>query len=72
MLDNGIKRMSTLDPTKNEKICVEELENLSSKQQAEIIADRFAEISNLYEPLKSEDVEIPDSRNSKPCPLSEG
>ena len=28
-----IKRMSTMDPTNNEKICVEELENLSSKNK---------------------------------------
>ena len=45
--------------------------DLPSEQQAEVIADRFAEISNLYEPLKSEDIVIPNPEHSKPCPLFE-
>ena len=63
--------MSSIDPTKEEKVCVEELMNLPSEQQAEVIADRFAEISNLYEPLRTEDILIPNGENSKPCPLFE-
>ena len=66
-----VKRMSSIDPTKEEKVCVEELMNLPSEQQAEVIADRFAEISNLYEPLRTEDILIPNGENSKPCPLFE-
>ena len=66
-----VKRMSSIDPTRDEKISVEEIEELSSEQQAEIIADRFAEISNMYQPLKKEDINIPSSENSKPCPLFE-
>ena len=38
----------------------------SSQEQADVIADRFSEISNLYEPLNSDDVE-----DSKPLPLFE-
>ena len=66
-----VKRMSSIDPTSDEKIFVQELMELPSDQQAEVIARKFAEISNLYEPLKSDDVEIPDLKNSKPAPLFE-
>ena len=66
-----VKRMSSIDPTRDEKICVEKLEELSSMDQAEFIADSFAEISNAYQPLKREDISIPDVGDSKPCPLFE-
>ena len=54
-----VKRMSSIDPTRDEKISVEEIVEFSSEQQAEVIADRFAEISNMYQPLKKEDINIP-------------
>ena len=44
---------------------------LPSCQQAEIIADKFAEVSNLYEPLKKEDIQIPNDVDSEPCPIFE-
>ena len=40
-------------------------------EQAEVIAGKFAEISNLYEPLNSEDIQIPNLEHSKPAPLFE-
>ena len=63
--------MSSIDPTKEEKVFVEEMMDLPSEQQAEVIADRFAELSNLYEPLKYENIFIPNPEHSKPCPLFE-
>ena len=61
--------MSQIGQCKDENICVQELNDLPSQAQAECIADRFAEISNLYQPLNLEDVDIPDE--TKPAPLFE-
>ena len=61
-----IKRMSQLDPTKSNDIDVEELQNLPHPAQAEAIADSFAKIANLYDPLKTEDIEIPSDDRSLP------
>ena len=43
----------------------------SSDEQAEVIADQFAKISNLYQPLKSDEIEIPSIMDSEPHPLFE-
>ena len=39
----------------NTEVDVEELSGLDAKQQAECIADHYASISNMYEPVKEED-----------------
>ena len=66
-----IKRMSQLDPTKGKDVEVEELQNLSIPAQAEAIADNFDKIANLYDPLKKEDIEIPEDAQSRTLPLYE-
>ena len=66
-----IKRMSNIDPTKDDKVFVQELMGLPSSVQAEIIADQFAAISKEYEPLKADDINIPNMADSKPAPLFE-
>ena len=66
-----VKRMSALDPTKEDKVLVQELIGLPSSVQVEHIADKFAAISNEYDPIKAEDIEIPNPSSSKPCPLFE-
>ena len=66
-----VKRMSSIDPTREEKILVQEINDLPSNQQAEVIADEFARISNLYQPLKTEDIELPSVENSKAFPMFE-
>ena len=66
-----LKRMSNMDSTKEDKVVVQDIMDMPSDQQAEIIADEFAKISNLYQPLRSEDIEIPSLENSKPYPLFE-
>ena len=42
-----------------EQINIEEINHLSDQEQAEIIAEKFSSIPNLYESLKSEDISIP-------------
>ena len=66
-----VRRMSEIDPTSEEKIQVQEIINEPSKTQAELIANKFSEISNLYQPLKSENVDIPCKDDSKMVPLFE-
>ena len=63
-----LKRMSSDDKSRSDKINVESLNNFSVDIQAEKIADSFAKVSNEYEPLKSEDVDISQASNSKPFP----
>ena len=66
-----VKRMSQVDPSREDKVQVQKLMDLPSESQAELIADGFSEISNLYKPLKAEDIQIPNSENSKPVPIFE-
>ena len=63
--------MSKIDTTKGETVQVQELMNLPSSAQAEIIADHFAEISAQYQPLDASDITIPEQDFSKPLPLFE-
>ena len=66
-----IKRMSQVDPTQEEKVHVQELLNLSSSAQAEVIANKFEEIAIQYDPLRTEDILLPDLQDSEMCPLFE-
>ena len=66
-----MKRMSSINSVHEERTEVHDLMHLSSQDQTEQIADKFAEISNMYEPLKSEDIPVPCLDNSKPYPLFE-
>ena len=54
-----LKRLCSYDQHKNEPIVVESLKDLSDKEQAERIADKFAKVSQEYDPLKTEDIQIP-------------
>ena len=66
-----LKRMSSLDQTKEDEIEVEDLIGSSNQSQAEKIADQFALVSSLYEPLNLNDINIPTDGKSKPLPLFE-
>ena len=66
-----IRRMSSIDQEKENEVHVEELNELSSQAQADTIAEHFARIANLYEPLKSDDIELPNMANSAEIPLFE-
>ena len=52
--------MSSHDQLKGEVVNVEELSGMSDQQQAETIADRFESVANQYNPLKDDDVKLPD------------
>ena len=59
-----LKRLCSYDQHKNDPPVVESLKHLSDKEQAEIIADKFAKVSQEYDPLKTEDIKIPDFEKS--------
>jgi len=54
----NLKRLCSYDQMKSEPIIVESIKHLTDK--AEIIADKFAKVSQEYEPLKSEDIHVPE------------
>ena len=54
-----LKRMSSHDQHKGEVVNVQELSGLSDQQQADTIADRFESVSNQYDPLTDNDVDLP-------------
>ena len=66
-----LKRMSSIDEHLEEKVLVEDLIDVPSDAQVELIADKFEEISKNYEPLLKENVSIPNKEDSKPLPLFE-
>ena len=63
-----LKRMSTDDKTKCDKVNVLSLTDLPPNAQAEKIADSFAKVSNEYQPIKSEDIDVIQATNCKPLP----
>jgi hypothetical protein len=54
-----LKRISNFEQNKAEFVQVDEISHLSNKEQAEAIADSFSSISNEYEQIKKEDIQIP-------------
>ena len=62
-----LKRMSSNDPSKSE-VNVISLINDPPSIQAEKIADNFARVSQEYEPLQKEDIDINLAKNMKPVP----
>ena len=63
-----IKRMSGQEVYQADLDTVEELSGLDDDQQVEAIADHYAAISNLYEPVKEEDFKdyLEKNRSQKP------
>ena len=62
-----IKRMSSQD--KENEIIVQELAGLSPKLQAEKIADQFSGVSNQYQPLNSNDIDMKNLSDDRPPPV---
>ena len=54
-----LKRMTQQDQGKCEETRVEEISHLSNQEQAELIADQLAEISNSYKGVEISDIVIP-------------
>ena len=63
-----LKKLTSFDQHESGEIVVESLKDLPSKQQAEIIADKFAEVSQEYEEIKAEQIEVP-KFNEEDIPL---
>merc|ERR1712098_508166 len=55
---SALKRISGLDE-KSLEVKISEINHFDDKEQAEVLADYFAQISNEYEALKSSDIDIP-------------
>ena len=54
------KKLTSFDQFKSEEVFVEHIKDLNDKAQAELIADRFASVSQEYDKLKKEDIVVPD------------
>ena len=63
-----IKRMSSYNSGKEEQAVVQELINIPDEIQVEKIADQFSSISNLYSPLKKEDINLNYIIDERPPP----
>ena len=51
--------MPSFDQLKAEEIIVEDIKDIDDKDQAELIADRFAAVNQEYDKLKKEDIVVP-------------
>ena len=54
-----LKKLTSFDQGHAEEILVESINHLTNKEQANLIADKFAEISQEYDKLKKEDIKVP-------------
>ena len=45
--------------TKEKKLVVSDISHLSENEQVEMIANKFAEVQNEYEPIQPSKIEIP-------------
>ena len=55
-----LKKLTNYEQTKSEDIIVDDIKDLEDLEQAEIIADKFSEVANEYQKLKTKDIEIPE------------
>ena len=63
--------MSSYNEMQSEQISVHEIDHLSNQKQAEAIADRFSSISNEYEPIHDDDINLEDAPNCSSIPIEE-
>ena len=63
-----LKRLCSFDQKKSEPVVVESIKHLTVQEQAEAIADKFSRVSQEYDPLKNEDIEVPEfDEETIPC-----
>ena len=60
-----LKKITRIDQNKSEEITVEEIKHLPNEAQAELIANKFSEVSLEYDSLKSEDIDVPEFNNDE-------
>ena len=66
-----LKRMTSHDEIQSEQVVVDDIAHLSNQEQADTIADAFSRISNEYEPLRDNDIDLESSSNLAPVPVLE-
>ena len=54
-----LKRLCSYDQHQSDPIEVETIKHMTNKEQVEVIADKFARVSQEYDPFKTENIEIP-------------
>ena len=54
-----LKRFTTKEQLKEKEIVIDEISHMTHENQAEVLADSFAKISQEYDSLKKEDIHIP-------------
>ena len=55
-----LKKLTNFGQNKSDEIIVESIKDLSRTEQAEVIADEFSKVSQEYEEVRIEDIEIPE------------
>ena len=60
-----LKRICSYDQQKSEPVVVDSIKHLSSKEQAEKMADKFCKVSQEYEPLRTSDIQVPKFEKSE-------
>ena len=55
-----LKRLCSYDKIKTEPVVVDSIKHLDNQEQAEAITDKFAKVSQEYEPLQNSEIDIPD------------
>ena len=67
-----LKRLTGFDKNSSEELIVEAIKDLPNKVQAELIADKFASVSQEFEKLTDEDITVPEfNENDIPIVTSE-
>ena len=54
-----LKKITSYDQHESNEVSVDDIKELAAEKQVELIADKFAEVSNEYKKLEKEDIEIP-------------
>ena len=63
-----LKRMSSNDQAKSENVHVEEIMDLSQKEQGNKIANNFSKVSNEFRKLETSDIDLNMATNLKETP----
>ena len=54
-----MKKLTSFDQFKSEELVVETIKDFTTQKQAELIADKFASVSQEYEKLDEKDIKVP-------------
>ena len=56
---SSLKRITSYDPHKKDKLIVSDISHMTQNQQAEAMASKFAEVQNQYEPINLDEIKFP-------------